>query len=227
MHGEYYFNRLYPLQDKVLKITDRCATGFYLTGGTALSRHYFHHRFSDDLDFFMNDSPDFHAQADEVIAALKNTWNESLSVNLKEDTFVRLFISEGDVQLKIDFINDVPLHIGDIVSTELFLKTDNIRNILSNKISALSRDEAKDFADLLFIIRNLSFAWEEVINEAKRKDSWVNELDVSQRLHEFDVARFEGLKWQTEIDLKKFEVQLKQSARDILTGGNNSAIQEL
>ena len=222
MLGEYYFKRLYPLQDKVLKITDRCATGFYLTGGTALSRHYFHHRFSDDLDFFTNTSPDFHAQTDEIIGALKNTWNESLFVNLKENTFVRAFISEGDVQLKIDFVNDVPFQFGNIISTELFSKTDNIRNILSNKISALSRDEAKDFADLLFIVRNLSFNWEEVISEAKQKDSWVNELDISKRIYEFNVVRFEGLKWQTEIDLKKVDVQLKETARDILTCGHNT-----
>jgi len=32
-------------------------TPFFLTGGTALSRYYTHHRYSDDLDFFViNDS---------------------------------------------------------------------------------------------------------------------------------------------------------------------------
>ncbi len=47
---EFYFEKLYPLQDVVLGVIDNPA--FYLTGGTALSRFHYHHRFSDDLDFF-------------------------------------------------------------------------------------------------------------------------------------------------------------------------------
>jgi len=37
---------LYPLQDGVLRIVQGLALPFYLTGGTALSRHYFAHRHS-------------------------------------------------------------------------------------------------------------------------------------------------------------------------------------
>lgn len=55
MDKEKYATRLYPLQDEVLKIVNDQKTGFYLTGGTALSRGYLHHRLSDDLDFFVND----------------------------------------------------------------------------------------------------------------------------------------------------------------------------
>lgn len=42
----YYTNELYPLQDNVLKVIDTINTPFYLTGGTALSRCYFQHRYS-------------------------------------------------------------------------------------------------------------------------------------------------------------------------------------
>ncbi|MDR1421550.1 MAG: nucleotidyl transferase AbiEii/AbiGii toxin family protein, partial [Coriobacteriales bacterium] len=35
-------------------VVQSCKTPFYLTGGTALSRIYYAHRFSDDLDFFVN-----------------------------------------------------------------------------------------------------------------------------------------------------------------------------
>ncbi|MDR2095073.1 MAG: nucleotidyl transferase AbiEii/AbiGii toxin family protein [Treponema sp.] len=34
---------------------NRCGTHFFLTGGTALSRAYYPHRYSDDLDFFYAD----------------------------------------------------------------------------------------------------------------------------------------------------------------------------
>ncbi len=222
MQDPYYFNRLYPLQDKALKIIDELASGFYLTGGTVLCRHYLHHRYSDDLDFFMNAQSDFHKHVDEIMAALNNNFNQSFSTSLKEDTFVRLFISEKDVLLKIDFINDVSFHSGELIVSSLFSKTDSIQNILSNKISALTRDESKDFADLLFISRSFSFNWEQAISEAKQKDTWVNELDISKRLHEFLVLRFQGLKWIENIDLKKCEQQLKQMAVDVLNGTDNS-----
>jgi len=34
-----------------MNILNRSGTDFFLTGGTALSRGYYHHRYSDDLDF--------------------------------------------------------------------------------------------------------------------------------------------------------------------------------
>jgi predicted nucleotidyltransferase component of viral defense system len=157
MQDPYYLNRLYPLQDKALKIIDELASDFYLTGGTVLCRHYLHHRYSDDLDFFMNAQSGFHKQVDKIITRLNNTFNQFSFAGLKEDTFVRIFVSEKDVLLKIDFINDVSFHSAELIVSSLFSKTDSIQNILSNKISALSRDESKDFADLLFISRSFSF----------------------------------------------------------------------
>ncbi len=50
----FYFERLYLLQDAVLQRVNALDTGFYLGGGTATSRGYLHHRFSDDLDLFVN-----------------------------------------------------------------------------------------------------------------------------------------------------------------------------
>jgi hypothetical protein len=38
-------------------LISKCGTRFFLTGGTALSRAYYHHRYSDDLDF-VNDVAD-------------------------------------------------------------------------------------------------------------------------------------------------------------------------
>lgn len=54
MNKDFYFTELYPLQDQVLHLITQAQTGFYLTGGTALSRGYLQHRFSDDLDLFTN-----------------------------------------------------------------------------------------------------------------------------------------------------------------------------
>ncbi|MFN7189323.1 MAG: nucleotidyl transferase AbiEii/AbiGii toxin family protein [Cyclobacteriaceae bacterium] len=59
MFDHCYNEQLYPLQDSVLSLVGSLPTPFYLTGGTALSRFLLHHRFSDDLDFFVTGQPDF------------------------------------------------------------------------------------------------------------------------------------------------------------------------
>jgi len=55
MLDNYYSTILYPFQDKILKLVESCETPFYLTGGIAFSRCYFHHRFSDNLYFNWQD----------------------------------------------------------------------------------------------------------------------------------------------------------------------------
>jgi hypothetical protein len=57
--SKFYEESLYPLQDGVLRLIQQSGTDFFLTGGTALSRAYYKHRYSDDLDFFVNNSPNF------------------------------------------------------------------------------------------------------------------------------------------------------------------------
>ena len=52
-YSDYYEKKLYPLQDGVLRRVEGCKTDFFLTDGTALSRAYYGHRYSDDLDFFV------------------------------------------------------------------------------------------------------------------------------------------------------------------------------
>lgn len=43
----YFYEHLYPLQDRVLALIQKIETGLYLSGGTAASRGYLNHRFSD------------------------------------------------------------------------------------------------------------------------------------------------------------------------------------
>lgn len=68
--ANFYRDILYPFQDGILNIVKQSGTPFYLTGGTALSRHYFHHRFSDDLDLFVNSEPDYSRQVAQILNAL-------------------------------------------------------------------------------------------------------------------------------------------------------------
>lgn len=81
----FYLDRLYPLQDEVLAILSGLETGFYVTGGTAASRGYLHHRFSDDLELFVNDDERFGLWAERFITALVERSGWELEVLLREE----------------------------------------------------------------------------------------------------------------------------------------------
>lgn len=58
--------------DKILELVGKADTAFYLTGGTALGRFYLNHRYSDDLDFFVNKNTEFRADVQKVLSLNSN-----------------------------------------------------------------------------------------------------------------------------------------------------------
>jgi len=70
-------------------------TPFYLTGGTALSRFYFNHRYSEDLDFFANRMPDFRATLDNFLSKIQTNFTLDKRENLYYDDFYRIYITEN------------------------------------------------------------------------------------------------------------------------------------
>jgi hypothetical protein len=222
MHEDYYQNTLYPLQDKVLNIVDRLPVDFYLTGGTALSRAYLHHRYSDDLDFFVNSATDFKSQVNAVIKALKET-SLKPETAVADDGFARIFVFEGVNSLKLDFVNDIPFRRGTPVVTPLFKKTDNLYNILSNKITALGRYTARDVVDTIYICKILEFNWEEILNDASEKDLWVNPVNIVEVLEQFPVKNLLEITWLKEPPSPEwFRSQIDRIIPDILLGTGNS-----
>ena len=217
----FYQGRLYPFQDAVLASVEKAGVDFYLTGGTALSRVYLRHRHSDDLDFFVNDAIDFKEQVSRAVKSLKAD-GFSFQIGATSDSFLRLNLEKEGVSLKVDFVNDVPSHVGGFESHALFHRIDNWRNILSNKICALSRLEAKDVADILFLSSECRFNWEEIISESKEKDLWVEPLEVSKLIGEFPVELFDSIKWINPIDKKHAMESLLQIQKDIFYGNDNS-----
>ena len=221
MQEHFYLDKLYPLQDSVLRSMEILSTDFYLTGGTAISRAYFHHRYSDDLDFFVNASQTFSNQIDAIVNHLKSQFFDIKS-GAKSESFHRLFITKDEVVLKIDFVNDVPFRKGEPQPTSIFERTDNVINILSNKISALSRDEPKDLSDILLIARNTKFDWREIIEDAKNKDLDVEEVERAKMIDEFVIERLSQVNWCSQINIVEAERHVKIIAKDILLGRNNS-----
>jgi hypothetical protein len=135
---------LYPFQDEVLAVAARVETGFYLTGGTALGRVHLRHRYSDDLNLFVNDDDRFQTWADRLLEAWRAEAGWQLGVQRRDPRFVRALVSKGEVQLKVEFVNDVRGRVGVPTRHEGFGLVDTRENILANKVTALlDREEPK------------------------------------------------------------------------------------
>ncbi|MCK5700320.1 MAG: nucleotidyl transferase AbiEii/AbiGii toxin family protein [Cyclobacteriaceae bacterium] len=216
-----FYNNLYAVQDDLMEMVQEQKVDFYLTGGTALSRCYLNHRYSDDLDFFVNEAPDFKKQTERVVSAIRKAGMQ-IELGTASESFLRITVLKDEVSLKIDFVNDVIYHYGDFEAAHFFNKIDSWRNILSNKLCAVSRLEPKDIADLLFIAKKFAFEWPDIMEEAKNKDLWVEPLNVSRIIKEFPVDLFDSVKWITPVAKKKLSKELHRMHDDIFYGHSNS-----
>ena len=134
---DFYLTQFYPFQDRILKLIDGLATDFYLSGGTAASRGYLNHRFSDDLDLFVNDDDRFRVWSVRLIESIEKSEGIRLNILRTDERFVRCNIQALDVQLKVEIINDVPGHVGEVVDHPVLGRLDSAENILANKVTAL------------------------------------------------------------------------------------------
>jgi predicted nucleotidyltransferase component of viral defense system len=221
MHAEYYLNQLYPLQDKALESISKVDDNFYLTGGTAISRIYLHHRYSDDLDLFVNQLSDFKEITSLIVMQLSQDFDR-IKITIRQDSFLRAYVSDNETELKIEFINDVGYHYDGVIESSIFRRVDNWQNILSNKVTALSRQEGKDCSDILYMCFKYDFIWKDIIDQAQLKDMWVNELDATKLIEKFTKEDLKLVNWIAEPDYDELLEKLQIISRDILLGGANS-----
>ena len=169
--GSINYKKLYALQDEVLDVVFNTENEFYLTGGTCLSRFYVEKRYSDDLDFFTNNSQRYSFAIKNIKLALQAKF--SLSVEVETKDFTRFKIND---LLQIDFVNDIAFRYKNVVVNDNNYIIDNIENILSNKITAIiGRDNPKDVFDIYLISQFYSFDWKEILNAAHEKAGFSNE----------------------------------------------------
>lgn len=224
---EYYSKNLYPFQDGILNIVKELRLPFYLTGGTALSRHYFRHRYSDDLDLFVNNDINFNHYIDTFYKTLIEKQEAGLlKIDIqrlrRNENFLQFFISKKEVELKVDLINDVAPHYGKLLVNNTLGKVDSLRNILSNKLSAIFRYEAKDIVDIWIICKNFKCNLREIINEARNKEAGVDPVAIFEILSSFPINKLDLIKWTKKPDAEAFKKETLQIAEDILYGKENS-----
>ena len=219
--SQYYEESLYPLQDGVMSIISRSDTDFFLTGGTALSRAYYGHRFSDDLDFFVVQSASFDEQLDRVMALLQECgfhWSVETGFIRAENYATFRVGKDTDVLLKLDFVNDSAPNFGEIIKTDLFYRTDSIRNILSNKLSAIFRFAAKDIADIREIAINESIDWSVIIQDARQKEAGIELIYISEILSGMPQSEFDSIAWVVKPEWDEFRKDIDKIVFDMLSG---------
>lgn len=207
-YEKYYKESLYPFQDGILAIVKRIDAPFYLTGGTALHRYHSPVRYSDDLDLFVNRDAEFSMWVDRLYAELETESNGGSFTVLSDrimryEDYVQIVVEQESaygerVALRIDLVNDVAPHYGDIQWDDTLGRVDSWRNVLSNKISALYRIEAKDVVDLWSLAKRKSFNWAEMIREASSKEAGLDPVILYDLLKSFPREELSAIKWMDQ-----------------------------
>lgn len=217
MNNSFYFDVLYPLQDDVLRIVNPLETGFYLTGGTATSRKYLHHRFSDDLDLFVNDDPKFSLWAERIIHSLLKTSQWQCQILNRDERFVRLVVIQQQTQLNIELINDVPAHIGIIEIHPVLGRIDSKENILANKITALiGRQEPKDLADIWGFCCQMGMPIMDAVGNAQSKAAGIFPPDLARILNSVSREDWQVIRWIDAPEVNSFISDLKGLADSLI-----------
>ena len=131
---------------------DTAITGqYYLTGGTALSYYYLHHRISEDLDFFSHIEPDGNMLAKWVHGVAKATHAGDVEFQTLNGQFV-YYIHYDDEVVKIDFAQYPFEHAGNF-HMDMSLRVASLLDIGINKLQAIqTRARGRDYVDIYTII---------------------------------------------------------------------------
>lgn len=217
MDKSFYLDTLYPLQDEILQVISKLDTGFYLTGGTAVSRGYLQHRFSDDLDFFVNDELLFTRWGSRIIQALSQVDQWVVNVLVQDEFFIRLVLIDDNVHLGIEMVNDVPAHLGEIINHPILGRLDSKENILANKLTAvLGREEPKDLADIWGFCCQLDMPILPAIEGARSKAAGIFPPDLARVLHSVSLKDWEVIRWYNGPKAGRFVSDLKELAASLL-----------
>jgi len=147
------------------------AIAFYLTGGTALSAFYLHHRKSNDLDFFTTTEElilPFSLKIEQTLKAKGFRTERARGFR----SFVELFVHSPEGSTIIHIALDSPFRFEQPRDIKDFpgLKVDSLIDIASNKILTLfGRATLRDFVDVYFLIKE-RLTKSELIEKAKIKD---------------------------------------------------------
>jgi hypothetical protein len=152
---------------------------YYLTGGTALAAYYLEHRNSDDLDFFTRDAGQLR-MGDSLVEHGAQAAGLTIDDYPPRDSPFRRFRLAGDTHpahplRKCELMLDSPPFFAEPRKFDRVL-VDDLLSIAVNKLTALSRNEPKDYFDLYLIVRRGYHRMEDLVSRAQEKDPGLTPL---------------------------------------------------
>ena len=232
---KYFQEVLYPLQDRVLEICSH-NPDLYLTGGTALSRFYYNHRLSEDLDLFIQikKSDDLFMinnikHAGIIAQDLKGQFEKEFIIDNEyySEYYARLVVKNINTEVKIDFVREYN-HYGEFGKTDSGILLNNLEDMCGNKISAFEeRAEIRDIIDLYYLSKKFPLERMFKIADLKRVPvQFENLLTINlfgikgralmlDEINSNDLEKFiNDLKEATEKEIKKKEAEAMNQITD-------------
>jgi hypothetical protein len=217
MEAGWFEEHLYPLQDAVLALASTVDTGFYLTGGTALGRVHLHHRYSEDLDLFVNDDDRFAVWTDRLLEAWRTDGRWAVEIQRRDPRFARALLTGQDVLLKVEFVDDVKGRVGVPARHDGFGLVDTPENILANKITALlDREEPKDLADIWGLCTRGGLDLSAALTGASSKAVGIFAADVARALLRATPDDWRLVRWKSPPPLEQYLGDLRVLAERLL-----------
>jgi len=141
---------------------------FFLTGGTALSVFYLHHRASDDIDLFRLPP----GSLKELGIWIKRSWPKESVIIRESADFLSCLIEGVRVDLVIDPLSSKEARPYVGLEEAVSLQVDTLKNIISNKFcAAVRRMEPKDLVDVYFVVSKYKWVTlEDVYNTARERE---------------------------------------------------------
>ncbi len=128
---------------------------FYFTGGTALSAYYLYHRYSEDLDFFVEKIFDDRALL-TIVEIWSKKYNFTFTSEFREVVYIFMLKFANNKILKVDFSYYPYKRIKESVLQD-GIKIDSFTDIAVNKLLTVTqRTTIKDFVDLYFLLQKIS-----------------------------------------------------------------------
>lgn len=173
---------------------------YYLSGGTALSEYYLHHRLSEDLDFFNENEVDkiwlnsLTKKISQTIKATSQDIQESFNRNL-------VFFTIRNKIIKTEFTY-YPFTQIKKPKTISGIKVDSEIDIAVNKFFTIyQKPTARHFIDLYLLLESKKYTWEQIEKLARIKfDTVIDPIQLGSQL----------IKAETVLDLPKMVITLPE-----------------
>jgi len=160
--------------------TDR----YYLAGGTALAGFYLRHRYSEDIDLFIEKEE---VDPFAVSGFFKKNAHELKIKSIDTKRFLGLhsfFIQFNDRSiLKVDF-NYYPFPLIERGTRFNGLEIESIYDIAVDKVHTIAlKPRARDYIDIYFILKHKGYHLDKLLLDAKAKFDWdITALELAVRL---------------------------------------------